>query len=295
MNPIKTSLLLAVFTIGLLSCSDEDFADDKTLNDLQFETCWSEPDNNAQPVQQIYQNTTPMKFNIGTKYSFKYRILTPTEYNSTTTQYPLIIYLHGLDARGLDNSKQMNYAAFYFIEHNNQYPAIVVYPQCPNDAYWGLANRPSNFHPDKMDVLPNKSYMDIGLIKLIEDLQNSYRIDAKRIYIAGHSMGGIGTLDMIANHPNIFAAAISFCGTINPLRFTTSHEVPLMLYHNADDDIITVGGSRKTYQRLLQLGSEVIYNEGSSGGHICWNEAVNTPDMINWLYSHSLDNRNEEQ
>ena len=91
MNPIKTSLLLAVFTIGLLSCSDEDFADGKTLNDLQLETCWSEPDNNAQPVQQIYQSTTPMKFNIGTKYSFKYRILTPTEYNSTTTQYPLII------------------------------------------------------------------------------------------------------------------------------------------------------------------------------------------------------------
>ena len=98
---------------------------------------------------------------------------------------------------------------------------------------------------------------------------------------------------MIASHPDIFAAAISFCGTINPNRFTTNHEVPLMLYHNVDDNIITVEGSRQTYQRLLQLGSEVVYNEGASGGHICWNDAVKTPEMMDWLCSHSIQQTEE--
>ncbi len=290
MNPIKTSLLLAVFTIGLLSCSDEDFADGKTLNDLQFEY-WSEPDKEARPIQQIYQCTTPMKFRIGTNHSFKYRIFKPSTYDSSTKQFPLIIYLHGLDARGTDNNAQMNYAAYYFIKYNKRNPAFVVYPQCPVDAYWGLEKRPDDFNPNNMDILPNKSYMDIGILKLIADLQNTYRIDGKRIYIVGHSMGGIGTLDFIASHPGIFAAALSFCGTINPERFSTDCEVPLFMLHNADDDIITVEGSRQTYRRLLQLDSEVVYHEGASGGHICWLDATKTPDMLEWLMSHSLSSR----
>lgn len=65
-------------------------------------------------------------------------------------------------------------------------------------------------------------------------------IDSNRIYIVGHSMGGIGTLDMIASHLGIFAAALSFCGSINPQRFTSDHEVPLMMLHNTDDRVIPV-------------------------------------------------------
>ena len=285
--------ILNLFMLLLIasSCTDDEPGDNDEFDNLLSETCWSEPDNDAKPIQEIYQCTTPMTFRIGTKYSFKYRIFTPSSYNSSTERFPLIIYLHGLDARGTDNNAQMNYAAYYFLAYNNQYPAFVVYPQCPIDAYWGLAKRPDDFHPPKMEIAPKHSYMDIAMLRLISYLQNTYRIDVNRIYIVGHSMGGIGTLDMIASHPDVFAAAISFCGTINPNRFTTNHEVPLTLFHNADDDIITVEGSRMTYQRLIQLGNEVVYHEGASGGHICWLEATKTPDMLEWLMSHSLSSR----
>ena len=285
--------ILNLFMLLLIasSCTDDEPGDNDEFDNLLSETCWSEPDNDAKPIQEIYQCTTPMTFRIGTKYSFKYRIFTPSSYNSSTERFPLIIYLHGLDARGTDNNAQMNYAAYYFLAYNNQYPAFVVYPQCPIDAYWGLKKRPENFSPNDMELNPKHSYMNYGICQLIADLEKNYPIDSQRIYIAGHSMGGIGTLDFIACHPDVFAAALSFCGTINPNRFTTSQEVPLFILHNADDDVITVEGSRQTYRYLLQLGSEVVYHEGASGGHICWLDATKTPDMLEWLMSHSLSSR----
>ncbi|MGN0213740.1 MAG: alpha/beta hydrolase-fold protein [Muribaculaceae bacterium] len=287
MNTFKSTIIFAFILIALLSCSDdEEFIDVMELENAQ---CWSEPDYQALPTSaEIFSTTKPMKFNIGNSHCFKYRIYEPLGSDTITCKLPLIIYLHGLDARGTDNNAQMNYAASYFVIFNNNFPSYIVFPQCPEDAYWGLTKRPSDFTPSKMELNPSHSYMDFGLIKLIEELTTNYNIDSRRVFLVGHSMGGIGTLDMIASHPNIFAAAISFCGTINPNRFTTNHEVPLMLFHNADDDIITVEGSRKTYQRLLQLGSEAVYTEGASGGHVCWTEAVKTPDMLLWIFKHTL-------
>ncbi|MGM9803960.1 MAG: alpha/beta hydrolase-fold protein [Muribaculaceae bacterium] len=284
---LKLCIALLVFS----SCSDEEYTDDAAFSLMRTGLSWSEPDKNASSVSKEYSSTQPMIFHITSNLSFKYRIYIPTNSQTDKTKFPLIIYLHGLDARGTDNSKQMNYAASYFLNFNNQFPAFVIYPQCPTDAYWGLAERPTDFHPEKMLLTPEKSYMSAGLLRLIAESQSVYQIDKERIYIVGHSMGGIGTLDMIASHPDVFAAAISFCGTINPMRFTTNHEVPLMLYHNIDDNIIPVEGSIYTFQRLSWLNNEVIYSEGKSGGHICWSEAVKNTQLLSWLFSHTLSNR----
>ncbi|MGN0230074.1 MAG: alpha/beta hydrolase-fold protein [Muribaculaceae bacterium] len=280
---------MATLVFSLLSCRNDDtFGDD--YEDYTSLICWSEPDMVAQPLRTDFVPTTPMIFRMGEKYSFCYRLFKPKGYEESDQQLPLIIYLHGLDQRGSDNIGQMNYSVNYFMTHAD-YPAFVTFPQCPKDAYWGLKNRPKSFSPNKMELSPKHSYMDYGICQLIIDLEKNYPIDPQRIYIAGHSMGGIGTLDFIASHPGVFAAALAFCGTINPDRFTTNREVPLMMLHNADDDIVTVEGSRQTYRRLLHLGSEVVYKEGASGGHICWQEATQTPDMLAWLMSHSLNTR----
>ena len=288
---MTTTLRILIIAIGatfFASCSDDTFGDDaESYEDL---VCWSEPDLKATPNSDPDDTTIPMIFRMGEKYSFKYRLFRPDGYEESTSKLPLIIYLHGLDQRGDDNLAQMNYAVYYFMRYP-QYQAFAVYPQCPVDAYWALSKRPNNFNPSKMELNPEHCYMDYGLCQLIADLENTYPIDSNRIYIVGHSMGGIGTLDMIASHPGLFAAALSFCGTINPQRFTTDHEVPLMMLHNADDQVIPVEGSRQTYNRLRSLGSEVVYNEGESGGHICWANAVKNTDMLEWLFSHSLSDR----
>ena len=46
----------------------------------------------------------------------------------------------------------------------------------------------------------------------MDSLQKEFHIDAKRLYITGLSMGGFGTWDILARHPDRFAAAIPICG-----------------------------------------------------------------------------------
>lgn len=40
----------------------------------------------------------------------------------------------------------------------------------------------------------------------IDALRGEYNIDPDRLYVVGVSMGGFGAWDMIARHPDIFAA-----------------------------------------------------------------------------------------
>ena len=43
---------------------------------------------------------------------------------------------------------------------------------------------------------------------IILDFENRFSVDTDRVYIAGQSMGGYGTWDMIMRNPDMFAAAV---------------------------------------------------------------------------------------
>ena len=51
---------------------------------------------------------------------------------------------------------------------------------------------------------------------LLSNIENTYKIDPNKRYIAGLSMGGMGTFELVARNPNYFAAGIAICGGANP-------------------------------------------------------------------------------
>lgn len=69
-----------------------------------------------------------------------YQILYPKDYDPTK-KYPLILFLHGSGERGNDNEKQLMHGSSLFTHEKNQndFPAIVVFPQCPSESYWASA------------------------------------------------------------------------------------------------------------------------------------------------------------
>jgi len=66
-----------------------------------------------------------------------YRILYPENYNKSAS-YPLVLFLHGAGERGNDNEKQLVHGASLFTDPQNRqkFPAIVVFPQCPENGFW---------------------------------------------------------------------------------------------------------------------------------------------------------------
>ena len=69
--------------------------------------------------------------------TLNYRMLLPIGF-SESKQYPLILFLHGRGEQGNDNETQLVHGSKLFLDNYNtdQFPAIVVFPQCPKEGYW---------------------------------------------------------------------------------------------------------------------------------------------------------------
>ncbi len=68
-----------------------------------------------------------------------YQVLYPKNYTpGQRDKYPLVVVLHGSGERGTDNEKQLVHGSKLFLRDDlrTQYPAIVMFPQCPETDSW---------------------------------------------------------------------------------------------------------------------------------------------------------------
>lgn len=217
--------------------------------------------------------------------SLNYRLLTP-ENQIKGKKYPLVLFLHGAGERGSDNQKQLTHGGQMFLNPVNRekYPAFVLFPQCPENAYWAYSVRPGSFIPEQM---PQNEEMPITF-QTVKEMLDSYltnpAVDKSRIYIIGLSMGAMGTFDMVARFPDIFAAAVPICGTVNPKRLSAAKDVNFRIFHGDADNVVSVEGSREAYKALKATGASVEYIEFPGCNHGSWNPAFNYPDFMEWLF-----------
>lgn len=218
--------------------------------------------------------------------SLLYRLLRP-EAEKPGEKYPLVLFLHGAGERGDDNTKQLTHGGQMFLNPVNRekHPAFVLIPQCPADAYWAYTSRPSLFTPADMPVGQDISPLFKSLKELLDTYLAMPQIDNDRIYVIGLSMGGMGTYDMAIHFPELFAAAVPICGTVNPSRLADAKGVKFRIFHGDADDIVTVEGSRAAYKALKAAGADVEYLEFPGCGHDSWTSAFNYPGFMDWLFS----------
>lgn len=222
--------------------------------------------------------------------SLLYRLLTP-ETLKGGEKYPLVIFLHGAGERGADNEKQLVHGGQMFLNPVNleRYPAFVLFPQCPEDGYWAYDARPESFESGKMPANPELTPVFRAVKQLIDSYIERPDVDKSRIYIMGLSMGGMGTYDMVCRYPDMFAAAIAICGTVNPSRLASAKDVKWRIFHGDADDVVPVGGSRNAYRALKAAGADVEYIEFPGCNHGSWNPAFCYPDFMQWLFAQRKD------
>jgi len=217
-----------------------------------------------------------------------YRIMYPENLDDTK-KYPLVIFLHGSGERGNDNESQLKWGSELFTQPLNRkdFPAIVLFPQCPENQYWA----PINSRQDGFSYVNSKHPTEPMqlLIRLISEIKKSKFADKKRIYVMGLSMGGMGTYDLICRYPKTFAAAIPICGGVSLERLKKVRKLPIRIYHGAEDNVVSPEHSRNAYIELKANGAQNVEIAIFPGvNHNSWTPTFQTEDLLSWLFSNKL-------
>lgn len=219
-----------------------------------------------------------------------YRLLAPGD---TTARYPLVVFLHGAFEKGNDNETQLSIGGRFFLRDSirRNYPAYVLFPQCPADDLWAYFENQIDYTTGyakdwNFPFRKELTLVSTLLKKLIDQWVASGKIDPSRVYIAGLSQGGMGVLDLIARYPSVFAGAISMCGAGDPATAKLfAGKTPLWLFHGAKDPVVPPSFSRDFYRKLRRLDAVVRYTEYPDTEHNCWVQAFKEPDLLQWLFS----------
>lgn len=175
-----------------------------------------------------------------------YRLFIPDAYDSSR-DFPLVVALHG--SGGDENDFFDSYQESPMKPEAQRLGFLVVCPKGrgPTSGYRGAAEQ------DVFDVLA--------------EVRRDYRVDPRRIYLMGHSMGAFATWRLAAAHPNVFAALGPIAGGGDPAEMTKLRNMPQFVVHGVLDVAVPVAQSRAMVAAARKIGAPVVYIELPSAGH----------------------------
>jgi len=193
-----------------------------------------------------------------------YRLFVPGGYRGRSA-YPLVLFLHGGAGRGRDNDRHLRNGNGMLVEMlvgaKPQFPAFVLAPQTTSE------------HDVK------------STLAILEDTVARYRIDKRRIYVVGQSLGGYGLLDLVAARPQLFAAAVVIAASGEPSRAQSLATVPTWFFHGEKDELISVEGVRRLVAAVKSAGGTARLTEYRGEGHgLAW-LVVRERELVPWLFA----------
>ncbi len=84
---------------------------------------------------------------------------------------------------------------------------------------------------------------------LVKEIQAAYAIDARRIFVMGHSNGGFMTHRLACDRADLFAAGASFAGAawLDPAKCNPSAPVGMLQIHGTKDESVAYAGLDNVY------------------------------------------------
>ena len=203
------------------------------------------------------------------KTKWNYLLYLPDDYEQKQS-HPLMLFLHGAGERGdnqLDRVKIHGPAKL--ISQGKKFPCVVVSPQCPSNRWWDAAE----------------------LSALLDHIEANYKIDSKRIYVTGLSMGGYGTWALALREPNRFAAIAPICGGGNEISINYVDKItaPIWAFHGAKDTVIPLSKLEAMQKAHEAAGVEMKVTVYPEVGHDAWNNAYDDQQLYEWMFAQKRD------
>ncbi len=195
----------------------------------------------------------------------KYVVYVPKSYKGDKP-YPLILFLHGSGSTGTDGEKQVAGGLAPAIKKQAKpFPFITVFPQ-------------SQMQTWRADSTDGKRALAI-----LGEVEKTYNVDPKRVYLTGLSMGGSGTWSFAVAHPDKWAAIVPLCGRADLVYAEKIASLPTWCFIGDQDKKNLVENNRTMIKTLKGMGAEPRYTEYEGVGHNCWDRAYATPELYEWL------------
>lgn len=207
----------------------------------------------------------------------------PQGYNNSSSLYPLVISLHGIKEKGTTSTdpatlkssaqKVANVGLPKYVKYGKQFPFILVSPQLKTSyGSW-----------------PAAYVMDV-----INHAKKTLRVDPKRIYITGLSLGGFGAWTTLGAYPEVFAAALPICAGGNALSKACAiagQNVPVWGFHGDKDYVVSYTVTTKMVNAInactpkpSPLAKATLF---PGMGHIIWDKVYNETTALNWMLGHT--------
>ncbi len=217
------------------------------------------------PGQQPQQFSKTITKTVG----YKYLLYLPKDYFNRKKQWPMILFLHGSGERG-DNLETVKiHGVPKIIEGRDNFPFIVVSPQCPQGERW------------------SNGWAIETLNALLDEIIKNYSIDTNRIYLTGLSMGGFGTWSLAEEYPERFAAIAPVCGGGDPEKAYKIRRIPVWVFHGAKDNVVPIRNAEVMVDALKKYEGDVKYTVYPDAGHDSWTETYNNPKLYDWFLEHT--------
>ncbi len=155
---------------------------------------------------------------------------------------------------------------------------------------------------------------EVDVLRAMHEVRTLYNVDAKRIYISGVSMGGMGAWNMLLRHPGLFAAAAPISGHTdmfrwwgwprgqaagfkrwlvewdNPLDLAINlRNQPTLVQHGELDGLIPAEQSRLMVQAAKRRGLPIEYYEFPGQGHYIYWDLDCYQQAWSWLVTRTLN------
>lgn len=204
----------------------------------------------------------------------------PPSYASSNEDFPLLIFIHGIGELG--NGTTQLYSVL-----RNGVPKLIENGTFPTS--FKVRGKSFSFIVASPQFKRIPSPADV--LSLINYLKGKFRIDSKRIYVTGLSMGGGVTEDFASandSYAKIAAAVVPVAGNMNPLQLLirpsilARNDVPVWFIHNEGDPTVPSKYS-KDWVSMMKKYSPAPNPEPkltlfNSRGHDAWTTAYD-PDF----------------
>ena len=143
-----------------------------------------------------------------------------------------------------------------------------------------------------------------AIAKMLDDVEQKYRVDSNRIYLTGSGRGGHGTWGLATRMPERFAAIAPIRGMrFGITDYQTLTKMPIWIGHNVDDDEVEFEETEQVVSKMGELGVEFYHIDSEDASSMpyltqskiltscdgeCWPDLYASAPLYKWFLSHQV-------